>query len=51
MTYFEAQTKLKKEIAAAVDDKLPYVMIPVPVAIRLNELCEEIGIKDPVRNG
>jgi len=51
MTYAEAQRKLKKEIQAAVDDKLPYVMIPVPVAQRLNELCDEIGIKDPVNNG
>jgi hypothetical protein len=51
MTYAEAQRKLKKEIQAAVDDKLPYVMIPVVVAQRLDELCEEIGIKEPEPRG
>lgn len=41
LTYAEAHAKLKKEYDASVADQLQYIILPMDVALRLIELCEE----------
>lgn len=43
MTYAEAHAKLAKELRAAHRDGQDYVVLPLPVAERLEELCAQVA--------
>lgn len=46
MTYAEAHAKLMKEIEGAEMMKQQYVVLPLPVAERLDELCRQVAFED-----